>query len=171
MYPSHKEQKEYADYWEQYLTQFPFEWHATLTFNEDVKYFTAIGHFKYWRKTIETEKKFRLGGFCFTVYRGDHPHIHVLVLGRGQNGSTLYDMSKRYGEMVWCKNPKNMTTCRGYARVKEIASGDVENVAGYVARHFNGFMARYCRHDPFGEDLLMEHFEPRHAGVDFFGAL
>ena len=126
-YPSHETQRIFYESFSEHLTQWEWEWFATLTFPEDTSYASARRQFDRWRLQIIDEERLQLGCFLITSYKAGILHFHALIIGRNRHAKTLLNCSTQRWEAAWNHR----------AEIKQVESN--EGVCKYEALHFLGF--------------------------------
>jgi hypothetical protein len=88
--------------------QYPWEWFATLTlpdhprFSED-----RVNRWRLkWTRDLCVTEKIQVGYMYALVYKDDHPHLHLLMIGGNKTGRGLSDVDKSLWEMKWRWNAK-----------------------------------------------------------------
>ena len=178
MYPS--QQLKYENYkaWSDYLSRFPWQWLATLTFDkkcrkeswfrvgnlnpiegEKIVYYSGRKLFNKWRLCLINKEKLRLGSYLLSSYKKDYLHFHALLLGRNRYGKTLLECSHRQCALSWPY----------HARIKIV--NEVEKAADYVAAHFMGFKSDYASIDSYDSTLLRQSISLQRDGFDNFDGL
>jgi len=88
-YLSQEHQRETYHEWRDYLQRFPWEWHCTFTFEDGIKYFSALITFDRWRLRLIDREKIQIGGYLFSASRRRHIHFRVLMFGQNRYGKSL----------------------------------------------------------------------------------
>ena len=161
-YPSHEIQRENYLQWRAYLNRFPWEWAASLTFRDEVNFFTAQHHFRRWRLRMIDEEKLRIGAYTLSSYKKGRIHLHVLLFGRNRHGKTLLDCSMRKWVSYWLRNV-------GFARITPVTSNLV--ACNYVGLHFLGFKSDHAQVDSYDSRLLKREMRVQRDGLDGFDGL
>ena len=97
-----KENLNYSWSWRQYISNsllielWKWEWMAHLTFSED-NFFTPPLIKKillHWIRELCKKERIQVGFFYVLAYLNEHPHLHLLMLGRGKtiNVIKIYGM-------------------------------------------------------------------------------
>ena len=157
--PSQELQREKYLEFRTYLQRFPWEWLATLTFQEEVDFFSVQRQFRRWYRLITDEEKLRIAVYLLSSYKRGRIHLHALLFGRNQKGKTLNSCSKKKWESVW----------HGHARIKNVK--DIFKVCDYVALHFMGFKSDHTEIDSYNKSLLKQEMALLHDGLDGFDGL
>lgn len=84
-----------------HLSEWRWQWHATLTFPDNTDYFFALRRFNRWRLRIIDQERLRLGIYLLTSYKKGTIHFHALLLGKNRHGKTLLESSPRKWEGAW----------------------------------------------------------------------
>lgn len=89
--------------WASRLTEWPFEWWATLTFKFSVNQEIGRKRLINWTREICTEEQLQLAYMAVfnELRRG---HWHVLMLGRNRQGKSLRDVSREKWQERWRDN-------------------------------------------------------------------
>ena len=161
-YLSHELQHENYLEWRTYLLRFPWEWIATLTFKDEINFFTAQRHFRRWRLSIINEEKLRIGAYTLSSYKKGRIHLHALLFGRNRHGKILSRCSLRKWESRWLLNS-------GYARITPVISNF--GICNYVALHFLGFKSDHAQVDSYDRNLLKQALRLQRDGLDGFDGL
>jgi hypothetical protein len=153
-YPSHEIQHEMYMDMRDYFARFPWEWHATLTVDDGIKFFRALKLFKRWRLRLVDREKLRVGAYLISACKSRHIHFHVLMLGRNRDRKCLHDCNPRYWEAAW----------KYFARIQPVTANS--GACGYVALHFLGFKSDHTELESFDRTLLRQVMVPQHDGLD-----
>jgi len=160
-YPSHILQNQEYVQWRGYLLRFPWEWMVTLTFKDEVKFFTAQHCFKRWRLWLIREEKLRIAAYMLSSYKKGRIHLHALLFGRNRFDKTLSDCSPRQWKDAWLHF--------GFARITPIT--DRYKACDYLALHFLGFKSDYAEGDFYDNRLLKKEMWAQRDGLDGYDGL
>ena len=136
-----------------YLIQFPWQYHAILTFPMEYTYFPANRALVRWLDKIERHERTRIAACRMSSVKRGLLHFHVLLFGLNHNGERCERRFIRKWESEWAH----------IARLRKI--DDNFRVCDYVAKHYLGFKSDYAEIDFYNEDLLFELTRQNHVCI------
>jgi hypothetical protein len=108
-----------------FLSRYPFEWFATLTFKNEVSPQAAKKHFLKWVRKLCIGEHLRVAALI--IYnRASYPHLHALMLGRNRDGKTLNDASIERWQEEW-------SSYRYGCKIRQVY--DLEGASRYIAKN------------------------------------
>lgn len=169
-YPSWQEQYNCYIEWRNYLTRFPWQWHASLTFGEKpdatpdapvrIDFFYALRHFERWRFKIIRKEKLQVGASLLSSHKAGRLTFHVLMIGANHHGKSLLDCSTRLWTREW--QPYQSEIIEVY---------DNYGICDYIAEHFLGSKSDYVQIEPYGLNLLERAMRPQQDGSVYWHRL
>jgi hypothetical protein len=151
-YLSQQVQKDYYELFREHLTQWDWQWHASLTFLPDNTFRSARKQFNRWRLDIIDEERRQLGIFYIASHKREHTHLHALMIGRNRHDRSLLHCSAQRRQAAW----------KHTAKIEEVENN--EGISNYVALHFLGFKSDWAEYDFHGRSLLQQEMIPHIDG-------
>ncbi len=85
-----------------YYQKWNWEWFATLTFNYDNPNPQSIKKLRLdWTRKLCTLENIQVAYFYVETYIQQHPHLHLLMIGRNNENKTLLDINPTEYELMW----------------------------------------------------------------------
>jgi len=127
-----------------YLPSWLWQWMVTLTFPQPHLKAQAVNSLRLnWTRKLCTSEKIQVAYFYVLAYDSGHPHLHLLMIGKGQNGNkSLLDVDLNKWESAW-----------PYISKIQVPSENL-SVSGYLARHWLKYDPDRLEYDFYNKKLL-----------------
>lgn len=146
----HKKIKKYRDYISIFLQDWYYDWEWYVSHNTPTSSIVDTEKYlKLWGRKCSKKYKIQIcyqGIFVHSKYTGNH--VHLLMLGKNKEGSTLFDMNEHSWEREW-----NDLTHKD-SLILPIKEEKRENGFNYISGYKNTPINHFDIVDPYNIKLL-----------------